>query len=234
MRASALRGRHELSDGRNKTVILNRLPHRRLLALSATVLLATALVAGCGSSASSSSADSATATDKAFVRQMVPHHQLAVQMAKMAQTQGQHPQTKQLANDIVRTQNSEIAQMTSISKTLGVKPAVAMHGMDMHSPDMAGDAKTLGLQMDAMGMSMNMDMLDGAKPFDRAFIDMMVPHHQGAVRMANAELATGKNPDLRKLAKGIIAAQAKEIREMNQWRQRWYGSLSPNGGVPKA
>ena len=66
----------------------------------------------------------------------------------------------------------------------------------------------------------------------RAFIDMMIPHHQGAVRMAHAELAKGKNPRLRALAQLIVKAQDREIREMNQWRTQWYGAASPAGGTP--
>jgi uncharacterized protein (DUF305 family) len=83
-------------------------------------------------------------------------------------------------------------------------------------------------------MMMNMSDLDGAKPFDRKFIDMMIPHHQGAIRMARAELAKGRNAKLRSIARGIITAQAKEIRQMNSWRKAWYGKTSPAGGVPKA
>lgn len=72
-----------------------------------------------------------------------------------------------------------------------------------------------------------------AKPFDRQFIDMMVPNHQGAIRMARVELKRGKNTHLREIASAIVKAQAKEIREMNAWRTDWYGAPSPSGGVPK-
>jgi uncharacterized protein (DUF305 family) len=62
----------------------------------------------------------------------------------------------------------------------------------------------------------------------------MIPHHQGAIRMARAELAKGTNTKLRSIARGIITAQAAEIRQMNSWRKAWYGTTSPAGGVPKA
>ena len=71
-----------------------------------------------------------------------------------------------------------------------------------------------------MGMNMDDSMLMTADPFDREFIDMMVPHHQGAIRMARVQLAKGKDPQLRKLATAIIAAQSKEIEQMNSWRMR--------------
>ena len=75
-----------------------------------------------------------------------------------------------------------------------------------------------------MGMDMDMTALERAKPFDRAFIDAMVPHHQGAITMAKAELAKGSQPALRKMADDIIAAQTKEIAQMKSWRKAWYGT----------
>nr|MBA2521754.1 DUF305 domain-containing protein [Solirubrobacterales bacterium] len=71
------------------------------------------------------------------------------------------------------------------------------------------------------------------QPFDRAFIDMMIPHHQGAIRMAQVELQQGSEPGLEQLATGIISAQTREIEAMNRWREKWYGAASPAGGVPE-
>ena len=52
---------------------------------------------------------------------------------------------------------------------------------------------------------------------DVDFARMMIPHHQGAIDMAKAELAEGKDPELRRLAEAIIAAQEKEIAFLKQW-----------------
>jgi uncharacterized protein (DUF305 family) len=49
---------------------------------------------------------------------------------------------------------------------------------------------------------------------DRDFVAMMVPHHQGAVDMAKAELKYGHNEQLRRLAQGIVATQQQEITVM--------------------
>ena len=73
-------------------------------------------------------------------------------------------------------------------------------------------------------MSMDMATLESAKEFDREFIDMMTEHHTGAIAMAKAELAKGENRELKSLARKIISAQEKEIKEMASWRADWYGS----------
>lgn len=52
---------------------------------------------------------------------------------------------------------------------------------------------------------------------DVDFVTGMIPHHQGAVDMAKVLLEKGTDPELKKLAKGIVAAQEKEIAFMNKW-----------------
>jgi uncharacterized protein (DUF305 family) len=52
---------------------------------------------------------------------------------------------------------------------------------------------------------------------DHDFVTMMIPHHQGAIDMAQAELAHGKEPEIRKMAQSIVDAQKKEIGEMQTW-----------------
>lgn len=195
---------------------------------------AAAALAACGSSTSSShSASTANTVDHAFVQQMIPHHKMAVQMAHMAQTQAQHPAAKTLAASIITSQTHEITEMTAIAHKLGVTPD-QMPVKGSMSAHMGSDDQTLGLTMAQSGMSMNMNTLNGAKPFDRMFIDMMIPHHQGAIRMAHVELTKGTNPQLKSIATGIIAAHAREIGQMNTWRKTWFGATSPAGGVPTA
>jgi uncharacterized protein (DUF305 family) len=71
-----------------------------------------------------------------------------------------------------------------------------------------------------------------AVPFDRAFIDAMVPHHRSAIEMAKAAKAAGlSQPDLVEIANNIISTQQAEIDQMLAWRDEWYGSreLDPEG-----
>jgi uncharacterized protein (DUF305 family) len=211
--------------------------HRSTLTAAAAAAITIGLAApGAGSAAATPThvaKATATATDKAFVREMIPHHMMADEMATMAKTQGQHAEIRALARRIISAQSAEITRMKGIAKTLAVTPAAMPQNGDMSMQTM-DDLATLKISMSQSGMMMNMSELDGAKPFDRKFIDLMVPHHQGAIRMARAELARGKNAQLRSIATGIVADQAKEITQMNSWRKKWYGKTSPAGGVPKA
>lgn len=175
----------------------------RYMKILAVMAAAAALaVAGCGDdSADSASSAAGNPVDRAFIADMVPHHQSAVEMAKIAQKRGESTFVKQLADDIVRTQNEEISLMRSEDDKL------AAAGIEMGS---------LGVPEHMMGMDAEMASLETAKPFDKAFIDMMIPHHEGAVTMARAELSKGRSAKLKTLAQDIITAQRREIAAMRE------------------
>ncbi len=194
------------------------LPRVRRLILPLLAILALALFSACGEDEEAGSGAAGNGVDRAFVAEMVPHHESAVEMATIAQRRGEHDEIKDLAVEIIESQNAEIQTMNGLATQF----------------DEAGVEKgDLGVPTHQMGMDMDAAMLETAKPFDRAFIDMMIPHHQGAIRMARAELGKGTSPEANELAEAIIDAQTKEIDEMNTWRVDWYGGLSPAGGVPQ-
>jgi uncharacterized protein (DUF305 family) len=62
---------------------------------------------------------------------------------------------------------------------------------------------------------------------DRHFIEMMIPHHQDAIAMADLALTRGKRPEVKKLAEAIKKDQAREIQEMRTWYKQWYGKEVP-------
>lgn len=64
----------------------------------------------------------------------------------------------------------------------------------------------------------------GTADFDRAFIDMMVPHHQGAVAMAELAQQRAEHPEIKQMAETIITDQEREIMQMKGWRKAWFGS----------
>ena len=95
----------------------------------------------------------------------------------------------------------------------------ATPGMGQMPPNAAGPAaQAMTQSMQKMQQNMMGAHLTGDA--DRDFVAMMIPHHQGAIDMARTELQYGKDPGLRRMARGIIAAQQKEIREMQQWQAK--------------
>jgi uncharacterized protein (DUF305 family) len=94
-----------------------------------------------------------------------------------------------------------------------------MHGMNQMPSAATGPADQAMMQsMQKMQQDMMGKPLSGNT--DQDFVSMMIPHHQGANDMARVELQLGKDPLLRRMARGIIAAQEKEIHEMQQWQSR--------------
>ena len=58
---------------------------------------------------------------------------------------------------------------------------------------------------------------------DQHFIEMMIPHHQDAIAMADLALIRGKRPEVKKLAQAIKKDQTREIQEMRIWYKQWFG-----------
>lgn len=109
--------------------------------------------------------------------------------------------------------------------TMGL--AIALTGCPKDSPGQLGDMNHQGMNhkqgmVDHAGMMHSMDLGPADADYDMRFIDAMVPHHEGAVIMAKDVLAKSKRPELQKLANDIISAQAKEIKQMQEWRKTWY------------
>lgn len=77
-----------------------------------------------------------------------------------------------------------------------------------------------GSSMSMENMTNQLKAKSGSE-FERAFLEQMTVHHQGAIGMANLVLQKSTRPELRKLAEDIVAAQTKEINQMKEWQTQW-------------
>ena len=95
--------------------------------------------------------------------------------------------------------------------------ATAENAHDMHSMHQSAQTAHEKEYVESMG-DMHKDMMEGIKDADadRAFARSMIPHHAGAIKMAEIELKYGKDPEMRKLAEQIFKAQDPEIKQMKK------------------
>ncbi len=89
--------------------------------------------------------------------------------------------------------------------------------MTMTAPDGAGSAADRAMMSGMRSMQQAMDRAPVTGDPDHDFVSMMMPHHQGAIDMAEVELRYGRDPGLRRLARNVIAAQKHEIATMARW-----------------
>lgn len=145
--------------------------------------------------------------DLDFVQGMIPHHQGAIDMAKVVLQYGKDPEIKKLAEGVVKAQESEISAMNQwLSKTDKASLPV--------SPD---SAKANDQAMATMMKNMMVPYTGNA---DVDFVKGMIPHHQGAIEMAKVALQYVKDPTLLKLANDIVSAQEGEIGFMTDWLKK--------------
>ncbi|AJF68631.1 DUF305 domain-containing protein [Streptomyces vietnamensis] len=195
----------------------------RKLALAAALAGAGLLLTACGTddgmsgmdhggtSASSSATASAPAAagdtapggfndaDVMFAQMMIPHHQQALEMAKLADGRAEDPEVKKLVTAIEQAQDPEIQKMKTWLKGWG-KPESAGHSMGgmMSDQDMKDLAATKG------------------KAFDQKFAELMIAHHDGAVAMAKDEQKSGGNATAKKLADDVVRTQSAEIAQLKK------------------
>lgn len=155
--------------------------------------------------------------DLRFIDGMTVHHQGAVNMAKEVLAKSKRPEMKKLATNIIAAQKREINQMKEWRKTWYAKAdntPMAYHAPMGHMMAMTPE------QMQSMMMSMDLGAADAQ--FDLRFINAMIPHHEGALVMAEDALKKSKRPEMKKLSQEILTSQKQEIQQMKEWRKTWY------------
>ncbi len=152
--------------------------------------------------------------DVMFNQMMIPHHQQAVEMAGLVESRTQNPAVRQLATAIAGAQQPEIDQMTARLKSWGV-PLTTSDDSGHEGHSMPGHSMSGG-SMSGMMSEQQMAAMTAASgaQFDTLWLQGMIAHHEGAVEMANTELAQGIDPGSRELATQIKNSQQAEITQM--------------------
>lgn len=175
--------------------------------------------------------------DAGFARDMQMHHAQAVQMSVIVRERTENPEVRTLALDIQLTQQQQSGQMFAWLDLWGLPqrtsspPMTWMQGaagragsadtMDGMS-GMSGSASTPsvadGQRMPGMATDEQLDQLRRSTGTDaeRLFLQLMIPHHQGGVMMAQYAATRAESPDVRRLAQTMVDSQTAEITAMQQ------------------
>jgi uncharacterized protein (DUF305 family) len=184
--------------------------------LIAIILLAPLLtLLGYRLGANSVAAPAESSAEVGFARDMMIHHAQAVDMAVLLRDRTEDPEMKQLALDILLTQQAQIGQMQGWLMAwerpiARVGPAMEWMGMPTTGP-MPGMASPEQLNQ--------LRELEG-EAADELFLHLMIPHHVSGVDMGEAALELATRPEVRALAQSIVDAQVSEIAYMETLLQQ--------------
>jgi len=155
--------------------------------------------------------------DLRFIDGMILHHQGAIAMSQEALKNSQRPEILQLAQDIIAAQEKEIAQLQAWRSAWYPDAPTEFFGWN------SSMNHTMAMSPEEMSMMrMDGDLGPADAEFDLRFLDMMIPHHEGAVVMAEDALANSSHPEIKTLSESIISSQQAEIDQMKQWREDWF------------
>ena len=173
--------------------------------------------------------------DLRFIDEMIMHHRGAIVSSEMMIADSEHPELRNLAQRIQKSQQQQIDQMLdwraewypdaptpamSMEKGSGSMGSMmdgSMGGM-MHG--MTGsDSMMAGMMRGMMG-----SMMDGGMA-DQMFLRMMIPHHRLALEMAEDALINAEHAELKRLAQEIIDGQSTEIIEMEGYLKELYDEM---------
>jgi uncharacterized protein (DUF305 family) len=160
-------------------------------------------------------APSDSSPEAGFARDMMVHHAQAVEMAEIVRDKTGSEEIRTLAADIALTQQAQIGQMQGWLQVwdlppTGTEPAMSWMG-EPHEGRMPG-----------MASPEEINNLQQAPPeeAEALFLQLMIPHHEAAVPMAQAVLEETDRKEVERLAGSIMASQQAEIELMRGLLQR--------------
>lgn len=143
-----------------------------------------------------------------FLKDMITHHEGAIDMAKLAQKNTKRPELNEMAGNIISAQNKEISQMKGWL-------------LDWYQEKVS--TSTMAGMKNWMSQGSKMKALHDARDrsFDILFLEQMIDHHQAAVDMSKLVSDRAGHSALKDLAKTIIEDQSREIQQMKDWKKTW-------------
>ena len=160
-----------------------------------------------GSSSAVVAHENEAAFDQRFLSQMIPHHQMAMDMAKDCMAKATHDELKGLCRKISSDQEKEVATMRTWLGSWYKGQHAGGHSEAMMKEGQQGMAK--------------LKTLSGAE-YEKQFMNEMSKHHRQAVKDSETCVSRASHPELKNLCTKMVAAQRKEIEQMHGWLCTWH------------
>tara|TARA_B100001093_G_scaffold486611_1_gene522098 strand:+ start:185 stop:790 length:606 start_codon:yes stop_codon:yes gene_type:complete len=169
-------------------------------------------------------------TDQQYLKHMIPHHQVAIDISRMLQKKSQSPVMQEILRKLIWTQEYEIGMMkmqlpedisTTDCKTNDYKPSVA----DFTQPNKL-KLTTTYCDPNFFSPKAHMQHLHHMDLNDKMYIQHMIPHHQVAVDMSKVLLKYTQSDFMIYLANRIIQSQQAEIILLSNLLQNSYNEQS--------
>ncbi|WP_283138477.1 DUF305 domain-containing protein [Rhizohabitans arisaemae] len=148
------------------------------------------------------------AADVQYVENMILHHRQALDMSDLAPTRAANQQVKAIASRIKDSQEPEIKAMAAWLTNQDLQVPEHHSGTHPNMPGMATPDQLTALRA-ATGPA-----------FDKAYLELMIVHHQGAVTMAEQLLLNGSHVMVEEMAKDVVSVQTGEINRLRAIQAR--------------
>jgi uncharacterized protein (DUF305 family) len=139
--------------------------------------------------------------EKDFLNQMIPHHQEAINTSEILLKQTTDQELKKFAQDVIAVQTSEITQMKQWLK-------------DGYQYEYTTNTAYVPMMGD-------LTALKGTE-LEKAYIQGMIGHHQGAIEMAKQVLTFHPKPEVKNMVDEIISVQSAEVKTLQEWLRSKY------------
>lgn len=157
------------------------------------------------SSMSKTGTEESTMGDEEFLDNAIPHHEGAVVMAQSALTNSDRPEIREFANAVITGESASIDQLYKWRR------------------DWYGKSDRIFLDQVKPEVSMVKDLGGKDTEFDLRFLNAMIDHHEGAIKMLNGILIPTTRPEIHSTAVNGVIALSKDVQMMEAWRKEWYG-----------
>jgi uncharacterized protein (DUF305 family) len=154
--------------------------------------------------------------DRQFIDLLASHHRDSIAMLELATNRSEHSELRGFASEGIPSRTADVATLRDWrAKWYGhgeIPPSAAR----IQLPDMPEHV--------VVPIALEIERLKSAKPFDKGFIEVLLPHHQVAIDAAKVASLRATHGEVKALAKTTVERHEKEVDQLKAWYTRWYGA----------